>query len=90
MVCLPRRLRRLIRQRIPGDQPSRPAGALHDMVAGIDAQAAVDAFQLDAVADVDAGRARGHAGAAIDAITGMGVALPLASRSAVRRASPDR
>src|SRR5690606_16318891 len=32
------------------------ADALHDVVAGVDAGGAVDAFQLRAVADVDAGR----------------------------------
>ena len=53
-----------------GNQPRRPADLLHDGVAGIDAQPALDAFELRAVADIDAGRADIHALPAIDAIAG--------------------
>ena len=41
----------------------------HHFVAGIHARGAADAFHLQAVADVDAGRADLHANAAIDTIT---------------------
>src|SRR5690606_9347045 len=44
------------------------AELVHDAVAGIDAGAAADAFQLQAVADVDAGRADLHADRAVDAV----------------------
>src|SRR5208282_2204731 len=60
--------RRLIGQRGPGDQPFRSMRHLHHVIAGIDAQAATDAFKLDAVADVDPGGTGGDAGAAVDAV----------------------
>src|SRR5690606_33015369 len=40
----------------------------HNDVAGIDALGAADAFHLQAVADVDTGRAGAYAGAAVDAV----------------------
>src|SRR3546814_8044363 len=43
------------------DQPGRVAHLVHDVVAGVDAGAAGDALVLQAVADVDAGRADLHA-----------------------------
>ena len=46
---------------VVGDQPARPADLVHDLVAGVDAQRAGDAFELLAVADVDAHRADGDA-----------------------------
>src|ERR1019366_1707084 len=64
---------------VPGEQPAWPAGPLHDMIAGIDAQTAVDAFQLAAVTNIDPGRTGGDTSAAIDAI-GAGAREPLALR----------
>ena len=55
---------------VVGDQPGRPAELLHDVVAGVDAQAALDAAEIGAVADVDAGRADVHALQAVDAVAG--------------------
>ena len=55
---------------VVGDQPGRAADLDHDIVAGVDAQAAHDAFELRAVADVDAGRAHGDALVTIDAVAG--------------------
>src|SRR3546814_762046 len=50
------------------DQPGRVAHLVHDVVAGVDAGAAGDALVLQAVADVDAGRADLHADGAVDAV----------------------
>ena len=50
------------------DQPLRIAHPIHGLVAGIDAGAAVDALVLQAIADVDAGRADLHAEVAVDAV----------------------
>jgi len=50
------------------DQPFRIAHPIHGLVAGVDAGTAVDALVLQAVADVDAGRADLNAEVAIDAI----------------------
>ena len=57
---------------VVGDQSGRPVDLLHDRVAGIDAQPALNTAQLDAVADVDAGRADIDALMAIDAVAGRG------------------
>ena len=46
----------------------RLAQLAQDIVAGVDAEAAVDALQLRAVADVDAHRADRDAGVAVDAV----------------------
>src|SRR5262249_19559520 len=62
-VFLHRMLRRI------ADQSARIAHLVHDLVAAVDAGRATDAFVLQAVADVDAGRAHLHADAAIDAVT---------------------
>ena len=50
------------------NQSPRLADTLHDGVAGIRALGAVNALHLQAVADVDAGGTRLHAGAAVDAV----------------------
>ena len=55
---------------IVGDQPRRPADLRHDGVAGIDAEPALDAAEIGAVADVDAGRTDRDALVAVDAIAG--------------------
>ena len=65
--------RLLVGDGVVGDQAARPADLAHDLVAGIDAQRALDALELRAVADVDAGRADGDAGLAVDAVA---AALP--------------
>ena len=72
-----------IAERVVGDQ-ARAAGPtlVHDVVAGIDAQRALDAFELRAVADVDAHRADGDAGLAVDAVAAAFPALPLLVRPA--------
>src|SRR5262245_12442017 len=46
----------------------RPLDLGHDLVAGIDAESALDALKLRAVADVDSGGADSHALIAIDAV----------------------
>src|SRR5208282_6859519 len=53
------------------DQAGFPADLLHHGIAGIDAQAALDAFELRAVADVDAGRTDRDALITIDAVADM-------------------
>src|SRR5579862_588370 len=60
--------REMIGVALEGDEVARPLDALHYVVARVDAEAAADAFKLQPVADVDAGRAYGNASAAIDAI----------------------
>src|SRR5690606_1396743 len=50
------------------DQPARVVHLVHDLVAGVDAGRTVDALDLQAVADVDAGRADLHAQGAVDAV----------------------
>src|SRR5690606_40325099 len=62
----------LERQRVRrgvADQAPRVAHAVHHLVAAVYARGAADAFVLQALADVDAGRAHVHADLAIDAIT---------------------
>src|SRR6266700_6265808 len=53
------------------DQALRPADFLHHGVAGIDAEPALDAFELRTVADIDAGRADRDALITIDAIADL-------------------
>ncbi|MNR03566.1 hypothetical protein D3C85_1194640 [compost metagenome] len=50
------------------DQSPGVAHFVHDRIAGVDARGATDAFHLQAIADVDAGRADLYAELAIDAI----------------------
>ncbi|MNC23650.1 hypothetical protein D3C75_716800 [compost metagenome] len=54
------------------DQAARVLHLVHDAVAGVDAGGAADAFDLQAVADVDAGRADLHAHGAVDAVAEAG------------------
>ena len=61
---------------VVSDQLPRPANLVHDLVAGVDAKRASDAFELRAVADVDARGADGHALSAVDAIAAAFPALP--------------
>ena len=53
--------------RVVADQPPGPVDPVHHLVAGVGAQAAVDALQLGAVADVDAHGADHDALVAVDA-----------------------
>src|SRR5690606_10096481 len=53
-----------------GNQPLGAIDLRHDGVAGIDAEPALDAIELGAVANVDADRADGDALMAIDAVAG--------------------
>ena len=55
---------------VVADQAGGAADLAHDVVAGIDAETALDAAELDAVADVDAGRADIDALVAVDAVAG--------------------
>ena len=55
---------------VVGDQPGGAAELFHDVVAGVDAQPALDAAEIGAAADIDAGRADMHALQAIDAVAG--------------------
>src|SRR4029077_16959174 len=65
------------------DQRARPAHLVHDLVASIDTQRALDAFELRAVANVDAGRADRHALTAIDAVAPALPHLPGFMRSSL-------
>src|SRR4029078_13188112 len=56
---------------VVADQPLRPADLGHDVVAGVDAEPALDAFELRPVADVDAGRADRDALIAVDAVADL-------------------
>lgn len=58
----------LLGDRVVAHQPTRPPDLVHDLVAGVDAQRALDALELRAVANVDAGRADDDAGLAVDAV----------------------
>ncbi len=55
-----------VAERIVADETVRAADPVHDVVAGIDAQRALDAFELVAVADVDA-----HGATATQALQSM-------------------
>ena len=79
--------RREILVGVVGDEPDRPADLRHHGVAGVDAQAALDAVHLQPVTDVDAGRAGGDALAAVDAVAG---GRPLARRAALLLAEAAR
>src|SRR5207302_4796594 len=59
-----------------GDQPRRPANFRHHGIAGVDAQAALDAAEARAVANVDPGRAHGDALVAVYAIADALAAVP--------------
>src|SRR3546814_5152435 len=50
------------------DQPARVIHLVHDVVAGVDARRAADAFDLQAVANVDTGGADLDAHGAVDAV----------------------
>ena len=54
--------------RVIGDQATRTLDLVHDLVAGIDAQAAIDALHLRAIANVDAHRADHDTLLAIDTV----------------------
>src|SRR5450631_4097736 len=68
------------------DQAGFPADLLHHGIAGIDAEAALDAVELRAVADIDPGRADGNALIAIDAVAGGFAGCPQLVRLLQRRA----
>src|SRR5262249_44952702 len=53
---------------VVADEPRRSPDLAHDAVAGVDAQPALDAAELRAFADVDAGRAYRDALVAVDAV----------------------
>src|SRR6266576_3047279 len=55
---------------VVSDQAGFPADLLHHGIAGIDAQAALDAAELSAIADIDSSRTDGDALIAIDAVAG--------------------
>src|SRR5437899_8398919 len=55
---------------VVADQAGGPADFAHDIVAGVNAQAALNATELDAVADVDAGRTDVDALVTVDAVVG--------------------
>ena len=57
------------RRHRPGDQAGGTAYLGHDVVTGIDAGGAADAFHLQAVADINAGGAHLHTQSAIHAVT---------------------
>ena len=61
----------VVGERDVGDQPRLLAQLGHDVVTGIDAQRAGDAFELLAVPDVDAHGADDDAGVAVDAVAGV-------------------
>src|SRR5690606_3240612 len=58
-----------ILQRDEIDEAQRTSDLAHHVIAGIDAEATADAFELRSVADVDSGRADMETGAAVDAVT---------------------
>jgi len=68
--------------RSEADQALRRAYPVHDLIAGIDAESAVDALVLQAIANIDAGRTNLDADAAIDAVAGIGGRMPGAARFA--------
>ena len=53
-----------------GDETGGPPDLFHHRVAGVDAQAALDAAHIGTTADIDAGRANMHALLTIDAVAG--------------------
>ena len=80
---------------VVGDQAGGRPIFVHHRVAGVDAQAALDAAEIGAVADIDAGRADMHALQAVDAVAGR-LALRAQCRGllqpsrAARRGRSDR
>src|SRR3954454_21610310 len=56
---------------VVADQPLRPADLGHHVVAGVDAEPALDAFELRSIADVDAGRTHGDALITVDAVADL-------------------
>src|SRR5262249_57895111 len=77
------RCRDLVCVSVEGNEPARPVDPVHDLIAGIDAEAAADALQLQPVADVDSGRADRHASAAVNAVAPALPALALLVRAAL-------
>ena len=71
---------------VVGDQSRRTADLRHHGVAGVDAQPALDAAEVRAVADVDAGRADVDALVAVDAVA-RGLALRPQHGVALHRAA---
>ena len=70
------------------DQAARRADLVHHVIAGVDAGRAGNAFVLQAVADVDAGRAHLHAQRAVDAVAralGRALTMPRGARRAAHR-----
>ena len=65
---LAKRRRFLLRDCAVGNKTAWSADLVHDVVARIDAQRTLDAFELGAIADVDARRTDGHTRLAIDAV----------------------
>ncbi len=59
---------------VVADESARPLELGHHRVTGVDAGAATDAFHLQPLADVDAGRADLNATVTIHAVTGGGIA----------------
>ena len=78
---------RLVALGVQRDQLGRPADPGHDVVAGVDAQPAADALELQPVADVDAHRADRDALVAGDAVAAAGPVRVLLERRA-RLAAP--
>ena len=86
-----------VRERIlrrVADEAARVAHLVHHLVAAVDARGAADAFVLQALADVDAGRADLHADAAVDAVAepaafAVRLAAARAARLAARRVVGD-
>jgi hypothetical protein len=78
---------------IVADQAGGPADLPHDVVAGVDAQGALDAAELDAVADVDAGQADIGALVAVDAVAASspwrGRLAPSSPTCAARRSAEE-
>src|SRR5690606_34787975 len=73
----------LIAERVIGDEAARALHLVHDFVARIDAERALDTFKLHPVANIDAHWAGSHALAAIDAVAAAFPARALLVRSAL-------
>src|SRR5690606_36875509 len=70
--------------RVVTDEPPRATELVHDLVARVDAGGATDAVELQAVADVDAGRADDDAALAVHAVPRVRVARLAAGLAALR------
>src|SRR5690606_22581493 len=68
----------LFRDCVVSNQATRTPDLVHDLVAGIDAERALNAFELQTVTNIDAHRANRHAGLAIDAVAAPLPALAFA------------